>query len=187
MASLNSISNVILPNAFLQIASSNSRLVCVFLGGKGGKVLYTLSTTGSAGVERRSTLFPVCRSIFTVVGRSSLFPSCRSISTSSSSNSSSSSSRSMVSLPDPSVSDHPFSLEISDYGLELSRIIGSDLLSPVFSTSAGFSAWLISIVLRMRHFQLLCNTALTWHFGFASVRPGRRPVSLLMAVTFSAT
>ncbi|KAF2531052.1 hypothetical protein F2Q70_00030905 [Brassica cretica] len=58
MASLNGISNVILSNAFLQIAVSNSRLVCVMLGGKGGRVLYTLSMAGSAGVERRSTLFP---------------------------------------------------------------------------------------------------------------------------------
>ncbi|WZZ27452.1 hypothetical protein YC2023_010853 [Brassica napus] len=127
MASLNSISNVILPNAFLQIASSNSRLVCVLLGGKGGKVLYTLSTTGSAGVERRSTLFPVCRSIFTIVGRS--------ISTSSS-NSSSSSSKSTAAS---SVLDRSFSSGVSDSGMGLSRIIGCDLLSPVFSTSARFS------------------------------------------------
>ncbi|KAF3506633.1 hypothetical protein F2Q69_00009421 [Brassica cretica] len=58
IASLNGISNVILSNAFLQIALSSSRLVCVLLGGKGGRVLYTLSTAGSAGVESRSTLFP---------------------------------------------------------------------------------------------------------------------------------
>ncbi|KAF3563932.1 hypothetical protein DY000_02015121 [Brassica cretica] len=79
--------------------------------GKGGKVLYTLSTAGSARVKRRSTLFPVCRLIITIVSRSTLFPSCQSISTSSS-NSSSSSSRLMVSLQAPSVSDHPFSREI---------------------------------------------------------------------------
>ncbi|KAF3529167.1 hypothetical protein DY000_02039638 [Brassica cretica] len=60
MASLSGISNVILSNAFLQIALSNSRLVCVLLGGKGGKVLYTLSTAGVAGVECRSTLFSFC-------------------------------------------------------------------------------------------------------------------------------
>ncbi|KAF3602758.1 hypothetical protein F2Q69_00036845 [Brassica cretica] len=54
MASLNGISNVILSNAFLQIVLSNSRLVCVLLGGKGGRVLYTLSIAGSAGVEHRS-------------------------------------------------------------------------------------------------------------------------------------
>ncbi|KAF3490293.1 hypothetical protein F2Q69_00054461 [Brassica cretica] len=60
MASLNGISNVILSNAFLQIALSNSRLVCVLLGGKGGRVLYTHSMAGSAGVGRRSTLFPHC-------------------------------------------------------------------------------------------------------------------------------
>ncbi|KAF2615548.1 hypothetical protein F2Q70_00011960 [Brassica cretica] len=66
MASLNGISNVIFLNAFLQIALFNSRLVCVLLGGKGGRVLYTLSMAGSAGVKRRLTLFPHCRSIFTV-------------------------------------------------------------------------------------------------------------------------
>ncbi|KAF2561747.1 hypothetical protein F2Q70_00017415 [Brassica cretica] len=123
MASLNGISNVILSNAFLQIALSNSRLVCVFLGGKGGRVLYTLSTAGSAGVERRSTMFPVCRSIYTVVGRSTLVPSCRYISTSSS-NSSSSSLRSMAAS---SVLDRSFSRGVSDSGLGLSRIIVRDL------------------------------------------------------------
>ncbi|KAF2556742.1 hypothetical protein F2Q68_00015936 [Brassica cretica] len=138
MPSLSGISSVILTNAFLQIALSNSRLVCFLLGGKGG-ILYTLSTAGSAGVERRSTLLPFCRSIFTVVGRSTLFPSCRSISRSSS-NSSSSSSRSIVAFSASSVLDRPFSQEVSDSGLGLSRIIGCDLLSPVFSTSAGFSA-----------------------------------------------
>ncbi|KAF3594347.1 hypothetical protein DY000_02022055 [Brassica cretica] len=91
MASLSVISNMILSNAFLQIALSNSRLVCDLLGGKGGKVLYTLSTAGLAGVECRLTFFPICRSIFTVVGQSILFLSCRLISTSSSDSSSSSS------------------------------------------------------------------------------------------------
>ena len=67
MPSLSGISNVILSNAFLQIALSSSLLVCVLLGGKGGKVLYTLSTAGVAGVDCRSTLFSLCRSIFTVV------------------------------------------------------------------------------------------------------------------------
>ena len=134
MASLNGISNVILSNAFLQIGLSNSHLVCALLGGKGSRVLYTLSTAGSAGAERRSTLFPVCRSIFTVVGRSTLVPSCRSISTSSS-NSSSSSSRLMAAS---SVLDCSFSQGVSDSGLGLSRIIGRDLFSPVFSTSARF-------------------------------------------------
>ena len=37
MASLSGISSVLLSNAFLQIALSNCRLVCVLLGGKGGK------------------------------------------------------------------------------------------------------------------------------------------------------
>ena len=215
MASFSGISDVILSNAFLQIALSNSRLVCVLLGGKGGKVLYTISTAGLAGIECRSTLFsfcrsiftvvgqptlfpscrsiftvvgwstllPSCRSIFTVVGWSTLFPSCRSISTSSS-NSSSSSSRSIAAS---SVLDRPFSWEVSNSELGLSRTIGSDLLSPVFSPSAGFSAWSISILLRMRRFPLLSYTTLTWHFGFASVRPGRRPASLLMAVAFSVS
>ncbi|KAF3552176.1 hypothetical protein DY000_02007770 [Brassica cretica] len=157
MASLNGISNVILSNAFLQIPLSNSRLVYVFLGRKGGRVLYTLSTAGSAGVERRSTLFPVCRSIFTVVGRLTLVPSCRSISTSSS-NSSSSFSRSMDAS---AVLHRSFSLGVSDLGLGLSWIIGRDLFSPVFSTTTRFSALLISNLLGMRRFPLLSNTTLT--------------------------
>ena len=49
LASLSGISSVILSNALLQIALSNSRLVYDLLGGKGGKVLYTLSTAGLAG------------------------------------------------------------------------------------------------------------------------------------------
>ncbi|KAF2556739.1 hypothetical protein F2Q68_00015933 [Brassica cretica] len=120
------------------IALSNSRLVCISLGGKSGKVLYTLSTVGLAGVERRSTLFPLCRSMFTVVGRSTLFPSCRSIPTSSLD--SSSSSRLIVAFSASSVSDRPFSRGIYNSELRLSRIIGCDLLSPVFSTSVGFPA-----------------------------------------------
>ncbi|KAF2530842.1 hypothetical protein F2Q70_00031842 [Brassica cretica] len=75
---------MILSNALLQIDLSSSRLVCVLLGGKGGRVLYTLSMAGSAGVESRSTLFPGCRSIFSVVCQSTFVLSCRSISTSSS-------------------------------------------------------------------------------------------------------
>ncbi|KAF2570406.1 hypothetical protein F2Q70_00004113 [Brassica cretica] len=157
MASLNGISNVILSNAFLQIDLSNSRLVCVLFGGKGGKVLYTLSTAGSAGVERQLTLFSHCRSIFTVACRSTLVLSCRSISTSSS-NSSSSSSRSMAAS---SVLGSSFSRGVSDSVLGSSRIIGRDLFSPVSSTTAHFSALLISIVLGIRCFPLLRNTALT--------------------------
>ena len=90
MASLNGISNMILSNAFLHIALSNSRLVCVLLGGNGGRGLYTLSMAGPAGVERRSILFPEFRSIFSVLCRSTLVLSCRSISTSPSNSSSSS-------------------------------------------------------------------------------------------------
>ena len=186
MESLSGISTMILLNAFLQIVLSNSRLVYDLLGGKrGGKVLYTLSTAGSAGVECRSTLFPVCRSIFIVVGRYTLFPFCRSISTSSS-DSSLSLSRLIVAFPIFLVLDCSFSREGFDLGSGSSRSIGRDLLSPVFSASAGFSAEVISTVLGVRRFPLLSKTTLTWRLGLVSVLPGRRYVSLLMAVAFSA-
>ncbi|KAF3540801.1 hypothetical protein F2Q69_00022562 [Brassica cretica] len=143
IASLNCISNVILSNAFLQIALSSSRLVYVFFGWKGGRVLYTLSTVGSAGVGSRSTFFPECRSIFTLVCRSAFVISCRSISTSSSI-SPSFSSRSMASS---SVLGLSLPRGISDSVLGSSRIIGRDLLSPVSSTTTCFSVLLISIAL----------------------------------------
>ena len=157
MASLSRISSVILSNAFSQIALSNFHLVFDLLG---GKVLYTLSTAGLVGVECQSTLFPVCRLIFTVVSRLTLFLSCLSISTSSSS-SSSSSSRLIVAFSASPVLDRSFSREGSDHGSGLLRSIGCDLLSLVFSTSPGFSAKLISMVFRVKRFLLLSNTELT--------------------------
>ncbi|KAF2573907.1 hypothetical protein F2Q70_00003665 [Brassica cretica] len=80
MASLSGISIIILSRALLQMALSISRFAIALLGGKGGKVLYTLSIAGSAdavgfgalGVDCRSMPSRVCRSVLSHVSRSTL-------------------------------------------------------------------------------------------------------------------
>ncbi|KAF3486100.1 hypothetical protein F2Q69_00054776 [Brassica cretica] len=139
------------------IALSSSHLVCVWLGEKGGRVLYTLPIAGSVGVGSRSTLFSECRSILTVFCRSTFVLPCRSILASSSISPSSSSSSMASSL----VLGLCLSRGIHDSVLGSSRSIGHDLLSPVSSTTTCFSVLLISIALGMRRFLLLNNTALT--------------------------
>ncbi|KAF2596959.1 hypothetical protein F2Q68_00009365 [Brassica cretica] len=172
VASLNGISNVILLNAFLQITLSSSRLVCVLLGGKGGRVLYTLSTAGSARVRSRSTLFPECRSIFTVVSRSAFVLSCRSISVSSSI-SRSSSLRSMASS--------------SVLGLSLPRVRPGR--RPVsLSMAVAFSAiWLSSLLmcsLRTSNF-LISSLKIMSIFPFRSVANLRFPVKAWFTLDFA--
>ncbi|KAF2572637.1 hypothetical protein F2Q70_00003863 [Brassica cretica] len=139
------------------IALSSSRLVCVLSGGKGGRVLYTLSIAGSVGVGSLSTLFSECRSILTVAGRSILVLPCRSISASSSISPYSSSS----SMASSSVLGFCLSRGIPESVLGSLRSIGRDIFSPVSSTTTCFSVLLISIALGMRRFPLLNNTALT--------------------------
>ncbi|KAF3548662.1 hypothetical protein DY000_02007782 [Brassica cretica] len=157
------------------IALSSSCLDCVLLGGKGGRVLDTLSIAGSAGVESQSTLFPECRPIFTVVCRSTFFLSCRSISTSSP-NSPSSSSRSMASF---SVLGRSLFRGISDSVLGSSRIIGRDLFSPASSTTTCFSPLLISIALEMRSLKIKSI------FPFRSVANLRFPVKAWFSLNFA--